>query len=144
VKTLDRDSDDYSGTRGVRCEADPQTLWALVARPDRWHEWSPHVRVAEGLGSPEVTAGAKGRVILRGGISLPAEVIEVVPGRLWSWRVGGIVVDHVVTPAARGGSTLEMKVDSTGRAWSLAARAYAPVVGLIARRIVRVAERTET
>jgi hypothetical protein len=36
-----------------------------------------------------------------------------------------------------------MKVDSTGGAWSLAARAYAPVVGLIAGHIVRVAERPE-
>jgi uncharacterized protein YndB with AHSA1/START domain len=126
---------------GIPCAAPPEKLWSLVARPDRWHEWSPHVRGAEGLGSPEVEAGSKGVVALRGGITLPAEVIEVVPGRSWSWRVGGIVVDHVVRPAASGGSSLEMKVGSTGRAWSLAARAYAPVVGLIARHIVRVAER---
>jgi hypothetical protein len=142
-ETLDRDSDDDPDTRGIRCGAAPEALWALVARPDRWHEWSPHVRGAEGLGSPEVEAGSRGRVVLRGGISLPAEVTEVVPGRSWSWRVGGIVVDHLVTPAAGGGSTLEMKVDSTGGAWSLAARAYAPVVGLIAGHIVRVAERPE-
>jgi hypothetical protein len=141
-KTLDRDSDVETGGHGIACEADPEKLWALVARPDRWHEWSPHVRGAEGLGTPEVQAGSKGRVILRGGISLAAEVTAVTPGRSWTWRVGGIVVDHLVTPADGGGSSLAMKVDSTGGAWSLAARAYAPVVGLIARHIARVAERS--
>jgi hypothetical protein len=144
-ETLDRDPDEElderESARGIPCSAEPSALWALVARPERWHEWSPHVRGAEGLGDPEVKAGAKGRVILRGGVALPAEVTEVVPGRSWTWRVGGIVVDHVVIPVEGGGSALRMRVDSIGGPWSLAARLYAPVVGLIARHIVRVAER---
>ncbi len=125
---------------GNECDAPAEKLWALVARPERWHEWSPYVRGAEGLGSPEVEAGAKGRVFLRGGIGLPAEVTEVDPGRSWSWKVGGIVVHHIVTPTANG-SHLAMPVEAAGRAWTPAARLYAPVVGLIASRIVRVAER---
>jgi hypothetical protein len=114
-------------------------LWALVARPDLWHRWSPHVRGAEGLGSPEVERGAKGDVLLRGGIRLPAEITEVIPGRSWSWRVGGIIVHHVVTPSGQG-SELAMPVEHEGRLWAPAAVAYAPLVGLIARRIARVAE----
>ncbi len=125
----------------IECEASPDRLWSLVARPDRWHEWSPHVRGAEGLGSPEVEAGAKGKVVLRGGVRVPAEITEVVPGESWSWRVGGIVVDHVVAPSGTGGSSLAMPVESTGGPWGLAAALYAPFVGLIARQIVRVAER---
>ncbi len=124
----------------IKCGAPAERLWALVARPDRWHEWSPHVRGADGLGSPQVEAGARGRVILRGGLAVPAEVTEVIPGRSWAWKVGGIEVDHVVTPTDPG-SLLTMAVDSTGGPWSLAARLYSPVVGLIARRIVTVAER---
>ena len=124
----------------IECGATAELLWALVARPDRWHEWSPYVRGAEGLGSPEVEAGAKGEVVLRGGIRLPAEVTGVDPGRSWSWKVGGIVVHHVVT-ATPNGSRLAMPVESSGWAWSPAAKLYAPVVDLIARRIVRVAER---
>lgn len=127
-------------TSAIESEVPAERLWAMVARPDRWHEWSPYVRGAEGLGSPEVEAGSTGRVILRGGISLPAEVTEVIPGRSWAWRVGGIEVDHVVTPTGDG-SRLAMEVGSTGGPWSIAARLYAPVVGLIARRIVAVAER---
>lgn len=124
----------------IECEASTERLWSLVARPDRWHEWSPHVRGAEGLGSPEVEAGATGRVILRGGIGLPAEVTEVDPGRSWSWKVGGITVYHVVTPTPNG-SRLAMPVESNGLTWAPAATLYRPVVGLIARRIVQIAER---
>ena len=123
----------------VECSADPERLWELVARPDLWSRWSPYVRGAESLGSPEVEQGASGRVILRGGVKVPAEILEVVPGRSWSWRVGGIVVDHIVAPAP-GGSLLEMPVRSSGALWTPAALLYAPVVGLIARRIARVAE----
>lgn len=125
--------------RGVECRAAPERLWELVARPELWHRWSPYVRGAEGLGSPEVEQGARGKVVLRGGISLPAEVTEVTPGRSWSWQVGGIVVHHIVT-ATPSGSRLEMPVESEGRLWAPAALAYAPVVDLIARRIARVAE----
>jgi hypothetical protein len=78
-------------------------------------------------------------VILRGGIRLPAEITEVVAGRSWSWRVGGIVVHHIVTPAERG-SRLSMPVNHTARLWAPAAVAYTPLVALIARRIARAAE----
>ena len=125
---------------GVDCAAPAEAVWALVARPDQWHRWSPHVKGAEGLGSPEVAPGARGRVVLRGGVTVPAVVTEVVPGRSWSWRVGGIVVHHIVTPTDSG-CRIEMPVESSGGPWTAAAVLYAPFVGLIARRIARVAER---
>jgi len=81
-------------------------------------------------------------VALRRGIKLPADVTEVVSGRSWARRVDGIMVEHTVTPT-EAGSRLAMTVDSTGGPWSVAARLYAPVVGLIARRIVAVAERAD-
>jgi hypothetical protein len=125
--------------RQIHSTATPGQLWDLVARPDLWNRWSPHVRGAEGLGSPEVRQGARGKVVLRGGIKVPAEILEVTPGQSWSWQVGGIVVHHIVRPAT-GGSSLAMPVESKGQLWTPAALAYAPVVDLIARRIARVAE----
>ena len=83
--------------------------------------------------------GAKGKVLLRGGAKLPAEVLEVVPGRSWSWRVGGIIVEHRVIPMP-GGFRLEMPVKATGTLWKPGAIAYGGVVNLIAGRIVAVAE----
>lgn len=66
------------------------------ARPDQWSRWSPYVRGAEGLGTPEVQEGSRGTVLLAGGLRLPAEILEVIPGRSWTWRVGGIVIEHLV------------------------------------------------
>ena len=127
-------------SKPVLSSASPERLWALVARPDQWYRWSPYVRGAEGLGSPEVREGAKGKVILAGGLKLPAEILDVTPGSSWTWRVGGIVVVHIVTPAP-GGSQLEMPVRATGAPWKPAAMAYQPFIRLIARRIAAVAER---
>jgi hypothetical protein len=45
------------------------TAWALLARPDRWHEWAPHLRGAWGLSDPatgEVEPGRRGAVRLLG------------------------------------------------------------------------------
>jgi hypothetical protein len=128
------------GKGGIECSASPEELWALVARPGQWHRWSPYVKGAEGLGSPEVEEGAHGKVLLKGGLRLSARITEVIAGSSWTWRVGGIVVHHIVSPAP-GGSRLEMPVEAGSKPWTPAALAYAPIVGLIARRIAQVAER---
>ncbi len=124
----------------VRCSAPADRVWELIARPDLWSEWSPHVRGAEGLGSPEVSEGARGSVVLRGGLRLGAEITEVTPGSSWSWRAAGLDIHHRVAPSGSG-SRLEFEVASRGGPRSALALAYAPVVGLIAKNIARVAER---
>ena len=129
-----------SSNRGISSNTSPERLWAVVSRPGLWPEWSPYVRGAEGLGSPEVQPGSHGKVVLVGGIRLPAKILEVEAGRSWTWQVGGIIVEHQVMPAPEG-SRLAMPVRPAGGLWKPAAMAYAPMVKLIARRIVRVAER---
>jgi hypothetical protein len=95
---------------------------------------------AEGLGSPEVVQGATGTVVLRGGLRIAARVTEVRPGESWSWQVAGLHVRHAVRPAI-GGSRIEHEVEGSALPWSLVALAYAPIIGLMARNIARVAER---
>jgi hypothetical protein len=46
----------YRATSGAPVES----VWSLMARPERWREWAPHVRGAWGLGEPEVIAGRRG------------------------------------------------------------------------------------
>lgn len=125
----------------VECDAPPERVWALISRPERWREWSPYVRGAEGLGSPEVVEGSVGSVLLRGGLRLPATVGAVDPGRSWAWRVGGLRILHRVTPRDGGRSRIEHEVGGASLPWSAGALAYAPLVGLIALNISRVAER---
>ncbi len=118
------------------CTADAATVWKLLAWPEHWHEWAPHVRGAWGLGHPEVRPGRRGFVRLLGVLPLPARVVEVDSGRAWSWTVGPLRLRHQVIPQPAG-STVVMCVDAPAPIeW-----AYAPLVGLLTRRLARVAER---
>jgi hypothetical protein len=138
-------------------EASAAEVWSLVAEPGRWHEWSPYVAGAEGLGTPEVQAGAAGSVVLRGGLRIPAEVLEVVPGVSWTWQVKGLRIRHEVHPTPQpppavpsaGGvgkrnsrperCRLTMTSAGDGPFWGPAAWAYRVPTALIARNIARVA-----
>ncbi|MBA3866538.1 MAG: SRPBCC family protein [Solirubrobacterales bacterium] len=97
----------------TRCEAPPARVWGLLAGPEHWSRWSPYVRGADGLGSPEVTIGSKGHVILRGGVRIAAEITAVTPGESWTWRVGGLTIRHEVLPGPRGGSLIEHEVSGS-------------------------------
>ncbi|MBA2241235.1 MAG: SRPBCC family protein [Solirubrobacterales bacterium] len=125
------------------CEAPREELWSLLARPDRWREWAPHVRGASGLGSPEVTEGKRGRASLIGFEIVPATVLGVVPGRSWTWRVGPLELTHAVEPAPSGCLSV-IEVHSRGLAGRLAAAAYAPAVWALNRNLARVAARSSS
>ena len=115
-------------------------VWSLIAEPARWHEWSPYVAGGEGLGEPEIEAGAVGTVVLRGGVRIGAEILDVVPGESWTWRVRGLRIHHEVEPTPRG-ARLTMKPEGSGPLWTPAALAYRLPTALIARNIARVASR---
>ncbi|MGK2937371.1 MAG: SRPBCC family protein [Solirubrobacteraceae bacterium] len=46
--------------------APAEQAWPLLARPNRWHEWAPHVRGASGVGDDEVQPGRRGAAMLMG------------------------------------------------------------------------------
>jgi uncharacterized protein YndB with AHSA1/START domain len=124
----------------VAIDAPPTEVWSLIARPDRWHEWAPYVNGAEGLGKPEVEAGAVGEVILPAGLRVGAEILKVVPGRSWAWRVKGLVIHHEVEATPRG-TRLSMTPEGDGPLWAPLALAYRLPTALIARNLARVAQR---
>jgi uncharacterized protein YndB with AHSA1/START domain len=122
----------------VETGASPEEVWSLLAEPARWHEWSPYVAGGEGLGEPEVEAGAVGAVVLRGGARIGAEILEVVPGRLWTWQVKGLRVRHGVHPMP-GGTRITMTPSGSGPLWAPIAAGYRLPTALIARHAARVA-----
>ena len=126
------------GLETVDTTAPATEVWSLLAEPRRWHEWSPYVAGAEGLGAPEVEAGAVGAVILRGGVRIGAEILEVVPGRSWTWRVKGLEVRHEVEATPRG-ARLTMTPQGSGPFWAPVALGYRLPTALIARNVARVA-----
>jgi hypothetical protein len=128
------------GLGPVTTEATAAEVWSLLAEPRRWREWSPYVRGAEGLGEPEVEAGARGKVVLLGGVKIDAEILDVVPGRSWTWRVGGLRVRHEVEPLPSG-TRFSMIPEGDGAFWGPAALIYRLPTSLIERNVARVARR---
>jgi len=110
-----------------------------VARPARWHEWAPHVRGAWGLGDPEVKVGARGAARLLGAVPVPAVVTAKDPGRSWTWEVGPVSLVHSVTPLGSG-CEVAVEISAPGPLETVLGASYGPLVGLLVRRLARVAE----
>lgn len=130
-------------TFSAATSAPPHVVWPLIARPDAWARWSPHVRGAWGLGSPEVEPGAIGAVRLLGVLPLPAQVTAKRAGRSWSWRVGPVELAHRVEPRSGGGSTIGLELSAPGPLEAALALAYGPLVEVALRRLATEAERVE-
>lgn len=123
----------------ARSAADPATAWSLVAEPARWHEWSPHVRGAWGLGEPEVRRGARGAARLLGVVPVPAKVTAVADGHSWTWAVGFMELDHRVDPDGTGGSIVGVDIRAAPAVETVLRFTYGPVVAVLVRNLARVA-----
>jgi hypothetical protein len=118
--------------------ADPAVLWALLARPDRWHEWAPHLRGAWGLAGAdgEVAPGKTGAVRLLGVVPVPVTITAKDPGRAWSWRVGAVIaMDHKVEDGRR----VAIEIRAPGPVERALAVSYGPVVQALLKRLSRSA-----
>jgi Polyketide cyclase / dehydrase and lipid transport len=117
--------------------APPQVVWDLLARPDEWAVWAPHVRGAWGLGSSEVREGAFGFARLLGVIPVPAR-ITAKSERAWAWRVGPMTLAHRVEPRANG-CTVAIDLRAPGPLEPALAATYGPVIQLMLNRLARIA-----
>ena len=126
-------------TFSVNCPAPPETAWRLLARPERWPEWAPHLRGAWGLGAPEVRDGALGAARLFGALPVPVRIVGKRPGRSWTWRVGPVEMVHRVEPRSAG---CEVAIDVIAPAplERVLAAAYGPVIAATLRRLAAVAQ----
>jgi hypothetical protein len=119
--------------------ASPARAWSLLARPERWHEWAPHVRGARGLGDPEVRAGARGAAMLLGVLPVPARVTAKRDRRSWTWRVGPVEMDHRVQAHGQG-SMVAIEIRAPGAVEAILRVNYGPVVAVLVRNLARAAE----
>lgn len=127
----------------ARSRARPAVAWSLLAEPARWHEWAPQLRGAWGLGDPVVRPGARGAARLVGVVPVPAVVTRVEPGRLWTWQVGPVALDHRVAPLLGGGCLVGVDIRAPAPLEAVLRVTYGPVVGVLVARLARVAERAE-
>ncbi|HYF26568.1 MAG TPA: SRPBCC family protein [Baekduia sp.] len=122
--------------------APPDVVWRLLARPEHWPDWSPHVRGAWGLAGPDgwVREGARGAARLLGVVPVPARITAVEEGRSWTWRVGVVDMEHRVERDPGGGCTVAVTLSAPGAVQAVVAAAYAPVVALMMRNLARVGD----
>src|SRR3954469_12387492 len=118
-------------------DAPPEAAWALLARPEAWSEWAPHLRGAWGLGSPEVREGAWGAARLLGVIPVPAKITAKTE-RSWTWQVGPATLAPRVLPRA-GGCTVAIDLRAPGPLEDVLAATYGPVIQLMIDRLAKVA-----
>jgi hypothetical protein len=126
-------------TFAVTSSAPAEAAWRLLARPDDWATWAPHVRGAWGLGEPEVREGAVGAARLLGALPVPARIVSKRPGRSWTWRVGLVEMVHRVDPRA-GGCEVAVDLIAPPPLERALARVYGPVISATLRRLARRAE----
>ena len=120
--------------------APPAAAWALLARPDRWKEWAPHLRGAWGLGQPEVLRDHLGAARLLGVVPVPARIVDKDPGRSWEWRVGVIDMDHRVEPTP-GGCLVAVTLQAPAPVEAVLKVTYGPLVQVLVRRLADVSHR---
>ncbi len=114
-----------------RTRATTSAAWALMARPERWPEWAPHVRGAWGLGSPEVEAGRTGAARLMSVVPVPARITAKTPGRDWTWQVGPVRMRHRAEPGL-----VAIDLEAPGPLEPAVAALYGPVIRWALRRLV--------
>ena len=124
------------------CNAAPEIVWQLLARPDAWKVWAPHLRGAWGLGTPEVVEGNIGAARLLGFVPVPARIVAKRDGRSWTWRVGGVLeMDHAVERRRGGGSVVRVDLRAASPVEAAMRVGYGPAIRLLVRNLARVAER---
>jgi len=119
---------------------DPARAWELIARPQEWSRWAPHVRGAWGLGDGEVRVGARGYARLLGVVPIPAQITAVDPGRSWTWQVGPAEMMHRVDPTAEG-CTVAVEISAPAPIEAALRIGYRPLVELLLGRLLSESSR---
>ncbi|MBJ7332496.1 MAG: SRPBCC family protein, partial [Solirubrobacteraceae bacterium] len=118
--------------------APAEKVWSLLARPGRWHEWSPFLRGAKGLGSDEVEPGRRGAARL-GLVPVPVEVTSKTEGRSWTMKVGPVTMVNRVRPRADGTCIVGIDVHAPAPLEPALAATYGSVVDLLVHHLARTA-----
>lgn len=83
----------------LRVPVPARIMWSVLVDTRTWPRWGPSVTAVQHQGA-RLRAGSRGRIRTPVGLWLPFEVTELVPGRAWSWRIGGVrATGHRVEPS---------------------------------------------
>ena len=105
--------------------APPETVWAVMSDPERWHEWTQSVRSIRLLDKGPLAVGS--RALVRQPRFPPAlwKVSAIEPGKSFTWKTGApgawVYGRHSVEAAA-GGTRATLRLDYEGALGRLLAR----------------------
>ena len=102
-------------TASARTTATPAQVWEVLGTPSRWPEFEPFLRRVRGTHRAASTGQALVGVSRVGGVAVPVDVVEAVPGTRLVLRVHtapGVrqTMAFEVLPSVRGGSDLRLAV----------------------------------
>ncbi len=111
----------------------PDKIWAILADPLRWPEWTPTVSRVEALDGPALQGGSRFRLEQPRLSPAVWTVTELEPGQHFTWvaRSTGVVATalHRLSVAEDGQTRVELEVRFTGpMGW---------LVGLVAGRMTQ-------
>jgi uncharacterized protein YndB with AHSA1/START domain len=116
----------------IDIDAPARDVWPYLAEFRHWPAWGPTVSAVE-ADADEVAPGVTGRVRTPVGVWLPFTITDVVPGRAWDWRVGGVpATGHVLTETGEATCRVEFTAPSV-------AAPYLPVLRAGLRRLDAIA-----
>lgn len=98
-------------TYSLHSDASPDRVWHLLASPEHWPEWAPHIRHSVGFGPGPVAPGRWGLLFVGGVLPVGAFISEVSPGESWAFQLGALTVNHRVE---REGDGSLIAVDFSG------------------------------
>ena len=117
----------------VEIEATPDKVWATLADVERWPEWTASMTQVECLNGESLALGAMVRVKQPRMPALVWKVIELDPGRSFSWQSKSTGVttvgSHVVKTTADNRVTVALGIEQSGP--------LAPVIGLLLSKTTR-------
>ena len=120
--------------------AQPAVAWRLLARPDLWERWAPHLRGAWRLGSPEVERGALGAAWVFGALPVPVRITAKEAGRAWRWHVGPYSMEHRVE-ARPAGCDVVVEVSAAAPLERIFALSYGRAMPALLGRLAAESER---
>jgi hypothetical protein len=126
--------------RRFSTRAGPAATWAHLSRVTAWPSWARHIERVTLDPPGELTAGSRGRIVLRPGVPTSFAVTALEPGRSWSWRGSFLGTtldyDHVVAAGAPGGATVTFAIDGSGPTATVVGRVFAAVYGRVLDRAI--------
>lgn len=117
----------------VDIDAEPATVWAVLADVERWPDWTSSMTLVRRLEDGPFGVGSTVRVRQPKLPTAVYTVTEHAPGQAFTWaaRSPGVttVAGHHVVSREGGHATVRLTLDQTG--------VLAPVVGLLAAKLTR-------